>query len=68
MARRCENCLMWQSTDRVWGVCDYASSSGPDRLAAATMVRHGREIQADLETNFKFRCAAWQTPKKVVAP
>lgn len=61
--RRCENCTNWMNSDGVWGVCFYASNDNdtPERRAAATSVRLGREHPADLETKYDFGCVAWKS-------
>lgn len=62
MSRRCENCALWASTDRVWGECGYASSRDDgDKIAHATYVRLGYEKQASLETSYKFGCVVWKS-------
>ena len=67
MSRRCENCSQWSSSDKVWGVCDYASVDRSDRLACATRLSGGRDLQADLETRFNFGCVAWSSLWKVIS-
>lgn len=67
MSRRCENCALWSSTDRVWGDCDYASTmEDGTKIAHATFVRLGDAKQAVLETNYKFGCVMWKSYRQAL--
>jgi hypothetical protein len=62
---RCENCSLWSSTDRVWGLCTYPEQT-KDPSAQAVYVRRGEEIKARFETEWKFACVAWESFAKAV--
>ena len=57
--RRCENCTLWSSADRVWGDCIYPRENNAE--ARALYVERGVERQARLETHWDFACAAWRS-------
>lgn len=62
MSRRCENCGLWGSTDRVWGECDYAGRKNEDHKAQATYVKRMGDVRdARLETRYDFGCKAWSS-------
>lgn len=67
MSRRCENCGLWSSTDRVWGDCDYASRQDDEHKAQAEYVKRMGDVrQACLRTRYDFGCKAWSSgsPKR----